>query len=138
MKFKVKPKRITKLSYFCLLLISIVLVIIYWMSAFYDVVVINAEVNSHISNFAMSLICYLGIGYTWILQKNNFKKIALLGLFISAANLLCETVMGFINTVDIVDAVYGIVGTSIVFCYLFIVKKHGLEIIYDEGETQCE
>lgn len=138
MKFKLKPKRITKLSYYCLLLIATVLGFIHRLGEFYDIVVINAEVNSHISNFAMSLICYLGLGYRWILQKNSFKKIAFLGLFISVANLLCETVMVFINTVDIVDAVYGIAGTGIGFCYLFIVKRHGFEIIYDECETQCK
>ena len=131
---KSKPKKITKIFYNCLILIAAILAIIRWISAFNnDIVVINAEINSHISNFALSLVFYLGVGFTWILQKNTFKKIILLGLFIIAANIICETVMGFMNTTDILDAIYGIVGTLIGFCYLLVVSKYGLEIIHDES-----
>lgn len=130
---KLKPKKITKIVYNCLILIVAILAIIRWISAFNtEVVVINAEINSHISNFALSLVFYLGVGYTWILQKVTFKKIIILGLFIIIANIICETVKGFMNTTDIIDAVYGIVGTLLGFCYLFVVNKYGLEIIHDE------
>lgn len=134
MDHKSKPKKITKIVYNCLILIAAILAIIRWISAFNnDIVVINAEINSHISNFALSLVFYLGVGFTWILQKNTFKKIILLGVFIIAANIICETVMGFMNTTDILDAIYGIVGTLIGFCYLLVVSKYGLEIIHDES-----
>lgn len=133
MDYKLKPKKITKAAYYCLLLIDAILLVIYWVSAFHnDIVVITAEINSHISNFIISMIFYLGIGYTWILQKNAFKKVILLGGFVVIANIACETVMGFLNTVDIIDAVYGIAGTMISFCFLFVVNKYGVEIECDQ------
>ena len=89
------------------------------MNAFNSgIVVINAEINSHISNFALSLVFYLGVGFPWILQEKTFNKIILLGLFIIIANVICETVMGFMNTTDTLDAIYGIVGTLIGFLLL--------------------
>ncbi|WP_028042098.1 hypothetical protein [Candidatus Stoquefichus massiliensis] len=131
---KLRPKKITRIVYNCLILIVTILTIIRWISAFNnEIVVINAEINSHISNFALSLVFYLGVGYTWILQKITLKKIILLGLFIIIANIICETVMGFMNTTDIIDATYGIVGTLLGFCYLLVVNKYGLEIIHDEN-----
>lgn len=131
---KLKPKKITSFIYYSLVLTAAILTIIRWISAFNNnVVVINGEINSHISNFALSLLFYLGVGYTWILQKNKFNKIILLGLFIIIANILCETVMGFMNTTDILDAVYGIVGTLISFCFLLVTNTCGFESIDDEG-----
>lgn len=91
--------------------------------------VINEEINSHISNFSLSLICYLAIGFTWILQGTKFKKVTVLGIIIIIANLLSETVMGFMNTPDIIDAVYGMIGTVTGFCVLVLSEKYGLDII---------
>lgn len=75
MDYKLKPKKIIKVTYYCMLLIDAILLVIYWVSAFHnDIVVINVEINSHISNFVISMIFYLGIGYTWILQKKFLKR----------------------------------------------------------------
>ena len=134
MNDKLKPKKVTKIVYNFLILFAAILAFTRWMSVFNnDIIVINAEINSHISNFALSLVFYLGVGFTWILQKKTFHKIILLGVFIIVANILCETVMGFMNTTDILDAVYGIVGTLIGFCYFLVINKYGLEVIYDES-----
>lgn len=130
---KLKPKKITKFIYYGLILLAALLTIVRWMSAFdYNIVVISTEINSHISNFSLSLLVYLGVGFTWILQGNQFKNIILLGIFIVVANILCETVMGGMNTADILDAVYGIIGTIISFCFLFVTNKYGFEITHDE------
>lgn len=70
MNNKVKPKKVTKIVYNCLIFFIAILAFIRWMSAFDNsIVVINAEINSHISNFALSLVFYLGVGFPWILQK---------------------------------------------------------------------
>ncbi len=119
MNDKLKPKKVTKIVYNCLILFAAILAFIRWMNAFNSgIVVINAEINSHISNFALSLVFYLGVGFPWILQEKTFNKIILLGLFIIIANVICETVMGFMNTTDTLDAIYGIVGTLIGFLLL--------------------
>ena len=134
MNDKLKPKKVTKIVYNFLILFAAILAFTRWMSVFNnDIIVINAEINSHISNFALSLVFYLGVGFTWILQKKTFHKIILLGVFIIVANILCETVMGFMNTTDILDAVYGIVGTLIGFWYFLVINKYGLEVIHDES-----
>lgn len=134
MNDKLKPKKVTKIVYNYLILFAAILAIIRWISAFNnDIVVINAEINSHISNFVLSLVFYLGVGFTWILKKMTLRKIIILGLFIIIANIICETVMSFMNTTDIIDSIYGIVGTLIGFCYLLVVNKYGLIIIHDES-----
>lgn len=134
MNDKLKPKKVTKIVYNYLILFAAILAIIRWINAFNDdIVVINAEINSHISNFVLSLVFYLGVGFTWVLKKMTLRKIIILGLFIIIANIICETVMSFMNTTDIIDAIYGMVGTLIGCCYLLVVNKYGLEIIHDES-----
>lgn len=104
-----------------------ILTIVRWVSALNDnIIVINSEINSHISNLSLSMILYLGIGYSWLINGMKFRYIVILGVILSAGNLLCETLMGFMNTTDIVDAIYGIIGISVSFVYLFILNKYGL------------
>lgn len=75
MNNKVKPKKVTKIVYNCLIFFIAILAFIRWMSAFDNsIVVINAEINSHISNFALSLVFYLGVGFPWTLQKSHLIK----------------------------------------------------------------
>lgn len=128
--YKYKPKKITDIVYYCLLLSGVILTVIRWISAFNShIVVINEEINSHISNLSLSLILYLAIGFSWTLQGAQFKKVIALGIIIMTANILCETIMGFMNTPDIVDAVYGMIGTITAFCFLSISKKYGISAI---------
>lgn len=124
-KYTLKKKFMV--SYYILLAIGLLLTIGRWLSVpFPDFVVIHTEFHSHISNLALSMIFYLAIGSTWLLSGMKFRYIALLGGVIIVGNLVCETLMGFMNTPDILDAVYGIIGTLIGFCYLFMTYKCGL------------
>lgn len=128
--YKFKPKKVTNIVYYSLILTVVILTIIRWLSAFHNnIMVINEEINSHISNFSLSLLLYLAIGFTWILQGVRFAKIILLGIVIITAKVICETIMGFMNTPDIIDAVYGIAGTIISFCFLAVSRRYGLKII---------
>ncbi len=92
-------------------------------------VVINPEITSHISNFSLSLLAYLAIGSSWLTFGVKLRSIAVLGVFMIVANFICETLMGFINTVDIVDAMYGTVGIILVFIYLYCLNRNGLILI---------
>lgn len=74
----------------------------------------------------MSKLLYLGIGYSWLINGMKFRYIVILGAILSVVNLLCEALMGFMNTTDIVDAIYGIIGISVSFVYLFTLNKYGL------------
>ena len=127
MNNKFKPNKITNIVYYSLIFIVFLLTILRWISAFNsDIVVINQEINSHVSNFSLSLLFYLAIGFSWTLQGISFKKIVVLGIVTMIANILCETVMGFMNTPDLIDAVYGIVGTIVSFCFLWASRKWGI------------
>lgn len=127
---KLKAKRATLLVYYGLLLLGALLTVLRWISAFNShVMVINPEINAHISNFSLSLILYLAIGFTWTLQGVKFKYVAGLGVLLILANILCETVMGFMNTPDILDAVYGVLGTILGFCFLAVSKRYGFNAI---------
>jgi hypothetical protein len=56
----------------------------------------------------------------------KFRIIVILGIFLTIANYVCETFMGFMNTPDIIDVIYGIIGIAIAFVFLFIANKYGL------------
>ena len=128
--YKFQSKKITNIVFYSLILLGALLTILRWISAFNSrIMVINEEINSHISNLSLSLIVYIAIGFTWTLQGLKFKKVVVLGIIIMIANILCETVMGFMNTPDIIDAVYGVIGTIIGFCFLALSKRYGLNII---------
>lgn len=115
-----------------LLLLGLFLTIGRWASQFSDFVIINSEINSHISNFSLSLMAYLGIGFIWLLSGVKFNYITVLGLVFIAGNLFCETLMTILNTPDIVDAYFGIVGTLISYLFLFVTQKYGLASVENQ------
>lgn len=122
-----KSYRITQLLLVCF---GLVLTLIRWLNVFNsNFVVINPEITSHISNFSLSLLAYLAIGSSWLTFGVKLSIVAILGVFMIVANFICETLMGFINTVDIVDAMYGTVGIILVFIYLYCLNRNGLILI---------
>ncbi|MDL2301582.1 hypothetical protein LJC58_04415 [Lachnospiraceae bacterium OttesenSCG-928-D06] len=112
------PKPYT-IIYTILIFIGFLLTVGRWYSVFNpDFVLFNAEIHSHISNLSLSMIFYLGLGYSWLQNGVKFRLICGLGVFVVLANVICETLMGFMNTADIMDAVYGAVGTAMAFVFL--------------------
>lgn len=127
MTYKYRTKKPFLIAYPALIFINILLTLGRWYSVFnHDFVVINAEVHSHISNFSLSMIAYAGIGYSWLLSGIKFRFIIALGALLIAGNFVCETLMGFMNTTDVIDAIYGAVGVLAVYVYLFFTNKYGL------------
>ena len=130
MKIKAKytPKKLTTIAYAALICIGVLLVIGRWYSVFNEnFFIITEEINSHISNFSISLIFYLAIGYLWLLFGVKIRNIAILGFVIMIANFICETLMTFMNTTDIIDAIYGSIGTILGFVFLLLADKYGLQ-----------
>lgn len=127
MTYKYRPKSPYVAAYIVIIGVGALLTIGRWFSVFnHDFVIINAEVHSHISNLSISLIAYAGIGYAWLLFGTKFRYIVVLGVLFIAGNFVCETVMTFLNTTDLLDAVYGTVGVLLVFPYLLLTKRYGL------------
>ena len=115
------------MAYIVIIGVGALLTIGRWFGVFnHDFVIINAEVHSHISNLSISLIAYAGIGYAWLLFGTRFRYIVVLGVLFIAGNFVCETVMPFLNTTDLLDAVYGTVGVLLVFPYLLLTMRYGL------------
>ena len=65
---------------------------------------------SHVYNFGLSYLCVAGIGYPWLMMGVPMRKVALLGAAAIVLNLLYEGLLPILNTRDMVDAVYGVVG----------------------------
>lgn len=124
--YRYNPKKITRIVYMILICIGILLTIGRWYSVFNsNFVLFSEEIQAHISNLSLSMIVYLGIGYTWLLMGQKFKIVGILGVFLIIANLICETLMEFMNTPDIIDFVYGVLGIGIAFIFLFFSNKYG-------------
>ena len=136
MKTKYKMKKSYRNVHLLLVCIGFLLTLIRWLNGFdSSFVVINPEITYHISNFSLSLLAYLAIGSSWLTSGIKFRFVAILGASIVVANFICETLMSFINTVDIIDAIYGTIGIMIVFIYFYCVNSNGLiQINSDNGK----
>lgn len=132
MKYRMKLSyRIVQLLLFGF---GFVLTLIRWLNVFNsDFVVISPEITSHILNFLLSLLAYLTIGSLWLVSGVKYRFIAGLGVFMIAANFICETLFSFINTVDIVDAVYGTVGVVLAYIYFCCAERSNAVTIYHEN-----
>ena len=128
MKTRVKyiPKKLTTIVYIALICVGALLAVSKWAGVFGgNFTILPDEINSHITNFSISLIFYLGVGYSWLLFRAKIRSIIILGLVLLAANFICETLMASMNTVDVVDAIYGTVGTIVGFVFLWVANKYG-------------
>ena len=123
------PKVWIALSYLVLLLLSLTLffgrtiesirvtVLLHTLSDFYD----------HVSNFSLSFAIFITIGYVGLMTGLTLRHIISIGALIIVLNLIIECLISFLNTRDIMDAIYGISGVILGFFFLFITKKYGLK-----------
>ncbi len=89
-------------------------------------------IGLHVSNFSISLMLCLGLGYLALLYGHKFRTILILGALVLLANLVCETVLSFLNTPDLLDALAGSFGVFVALAYLFFVSLHGLVPFQDD------
>ncbi len=82
---------------------------------------------SHISNFVISSILVSVISLIWLLQGAPFKLIIWLGIVAIVLNFIVELFFRFLNTPDIIDAVYGTVGVVFTVLVMLIMKKKGFK-----------
>ncbi len=74
----------------------------------------------------------LPIRISGLFYGQPFRYISFLGLI--GANLICETMIAFLNTPDIIDVVYGIIGTLVVFAFLYLTYHYGLIAIKEPNK----
>ena len=123
-----KPKTSTTISVVSIFLLCFVLVIIRWINIFNEnVFVITKEINSHITNFTISLMICTMIGYLLLCYRKKYSTIIKFGLILIIMNLIYETILPFINTIDFIDAIYGIIGIIVSLLYLYFIDKNGFK-----------
>ena len=122
--FKFLPKLWTSILYLVVIAIGSFM----YLSKYWNVTIFTSiypDFYLHISNFSISLILGL-IPYFWLLMGIKFNYVVIFSLLLLVANALCETVLGFINTPDLIDMCFGFVGTGISFLTLLIIYTFGL------------
>ena len=123
-----KSKNITTITLVMVFTVCFILGIIRWINIFNEnVFVITKKINSHITNFTISLMLCTLIGYLLLCYKKKYRTIIIIGLILISTNLIYETILPFINTIDLIDAVYGILGVIISLIYLLFIDKKGFD-----------
>lgn len=127
LKYKYNIKKRFNICYLSLVCFCLILIIIRWINSFNsNIVFINNTITSHISNFSLSILFYLFYGYIIILFDVKFRYVIALGISLILGNFIYELFLSIINTKDIIDAIYGLVGCLLSFVYLALLKKYGL------------
>lgn len=125
---KTNPKWYTTVSVVSIFLFCLVLIVIRWMNIFNpDIVVVNKEINSHITNFALSILLSIYICFLLLSAGKKYKSNLVVGTCIISVNFVYEIFLPILNTVDIVDAIYGTIGVFISLIYLYFVSKYGFK-----------
>ena len=121
-----KTKLWTTCSLLAVYFLCFILVILRWINLFDPGVwVIHESINAHITNFTLSLMGCTLIGYVLLAFGKGYTAVCWVGGLAALANVVYEGWLPFLNTLDWVDAVYGIVGVAVGMIYLYFVGKYG-------------
>ena len=126
-KYNIKTKYLV--IYLMLIVFCGFLMICRWINHIEPNVKILPEiVLAHITNFALCLMLLLIIGYIILMFGGRIKAITILAIAIVVFNIVYECFLPFLNTSDIIDALFGVCGTIVAYVYLVILKKNGLTV----------
>ena len=121
-----KQKSITTISLVFIFILCFLLVIIRWINIFNeDIYVISEAINSHITNFTLSLLLCTLVGYVLLLTSKKYVSNIMFGILLVLTNFVYEMFLPILNTKDIIDALYGLVGVAISLVYLYFIGKYG-------------
>ena len=121
-----KTKPGTTISLVIVFTVCMVLTVIRWLDIFNaDIYVINETVNSHITNFTLSLLLCTFIGYLLLSAGKKYISNAVIGILLRIANFIYELLLPVLNTRDVIDALYGLAGVTVSLIYLFVISRYG-------------
>lgn len=124
-----KPKLFTTISLVTLFSLCLILIVIRWLNIFNEnILVVNKIINSHITNFTISVMLCVLIGYLLLVAGKKYISNIIVGVLLVIANYIYEMFLSVLNTTDIIDAVYGLFGVMISLIYLYFISKYGFEI----------
>ncbi|RPD93058.1 hypothetical protein EGM88_14005 [Aureibaculum marinum] len=81
----------------------------------------------HVSNFSLTLIVFVSIGYIGLMVGLKLKHITIIGIVFGIINMIFEFFISILNTPDKTDAVYGVSSVILGLLFLYTVKKSGLQ-----------
>ena len=90
------------------------------------------DFHTHVSNFSISYIIISGVGFLWLLLGIPFRIIIYFSLLIITINIIYELWIPILNTIDKVDAYYGIFGSLLAVVQLLFIYKCFLEPMEQE------
>jgi len=83
--------------------------------------------HTHISNFSISFLLVLVAGYSSIMMTKKLSYSIFVAFLIAMMNIVYELYVPILNTPDIIDAYYGVVGSFSPLIYLVFYQKYGLK-----------
>ena len=124
-KFDFKKKYLV--IYLCLIVFDAFLMLCRWLEHIVpDVRLLPGFLLDHITNFALCMLLLLIFGMTVLSFGGKLWSITAAALVMSVLNVVYECFIPILNTPDILDAMFGVIGVAIAYVFLIMLRKNGL------------
>ena len=124
-KFDFKKKYL--IIYLCLIVFDAFLMLCRWLGHIVpNVRLLPDFLLDHITNFALCMLLLLIFGITVLSFGGKLRSITAAALIMSVLNIVYECFLPILNTPDIPDAVFGVIGVAVAYVFLIIIRKNGL------------
>lgn len=124
-KFDFKKKYL--IIYLCLIVFDAFLMLCRWLGHIVpNVRLLPDFLLDHITNFALCMLFLLIFGITVLSFGGKLRSITAAALIMSVLNIVYECFLPILNTPDIPDAVFGVIGVAVAYVFLIILRKNGL------------
>lgn len=123
-KFHLKKKYL--IIYLCLVVFDAFLMLCRWLEHIVpNVRLLPDFLLDHITNFALCMLLLLIFGITALSFGGKLKSITAAALVMSVLNIVYECFIPILNTPDILDAVFGVIGIAVAYVFLILLRKNG-------------
>ena len=124
-KFDFKKKYL--IIYLCLIVFDAFLMLCRWLGHIVpNVRLLPDFLLGHITNFALCTLLLLIFGITVLSFGGKLRSITAAALIMSVLNIVYECFLPILNTPDIPDAVFGVIGVAVAYVFLIMLRKSGL------------
>ncbi len=124
-KFDFKKKYL--IIYLCLIVFDAFLMLCRWLGHIVpNVRLLPDFLLDHITNFALCMLLLLIFGITVLSFGGKLRSITAAALIMSVLNIVYECFLPILNTPDIPDTVFGVIGVAVAYVFLIMLRKNGL------------
>ena len=124
---KKEVKKNYLILYLSIFIVCLFFVICRWISTVNpNLAVLPEIIDNHVTNFSISLMLLMCIGFTILISGGEMKIIRIISIVIVFINLIYEIFVPILNTPDFFDALAGIIGVVIAYLYLSSLNRNGL------------